>query len=239
MVVKRGREREVEAIFEKWDLHAVQHRRGHRRTARSRARARQLVVEIPNRALTDEAPVYHRPMARPEWLDEVRTLDLASLRPSADADARRCDAARLADHCEQALDLPAVRPHGAHEHHRAPRSGLRRRARKGHRPRAGDVGGRQRPFRLPRTPARARSWPSPKRRATSPAPARCRSPRPTISTSATPRGPRSCGSSPRPSLASARPAARSDMPITGGNVSLYNETDGKAILPTPVLGVVG
>jgi phosphoribosylformylglycinamidine synthase len=30
-----------------------------------------------------------------------------------------------------------------------------------------------------------------------------------------------------------------DVPITGGNVSLYNETDGKAILPTPVLGVVG
>ena len=30
-----------------------------------------------------------------------------------------------------------------------------------------------------------------------------------------------------------------DMPITGGNVSLYNETDGRAIYPTPVLGVVG
>jgi phosphoribosylformylglycinamidine (FGAM) synthase-like enzyme len=30
-----------------------------------------------------------------------------------------------------------------------------------------------------------------------------------------------------------------DIPITGGNVSLYNETDGKAVLPTPVLGVVG
>jgi phosphoribosylformylglycinamidine synthase len=30
-----------------------------------------------------------------------------------------------------------------------------------------------------------------------------------------------------------------DTPITGGNVSLYNETDGKAILPTPVLGIVG
>jgi phosphoribosylformylglycinamidine synthase len=28
-------------------------------------------------------------------------------------------------------------------------------------------------------------------------------------------------------------------PITGGNVSLYNETDGKAIDPTPVIGVVG
>ena len=30
-----------------------------------------------------------------------------------------------------------------------------------------------------------------------------------------------------------------DIPITGGNVSLYNETDGKAIYPTPVIGVVG
>jgi phosphoribosylformylglycinamidine synthase len=30
-----------------------------------------------------------------------------------------------------------------------------------------------------------------------------------------------------------------DAPITGGNVSLYNETDGRAILPTPVIGVVG
>src|SRR5207302_1048385 len=30
-----------------------------------------------------------------------------------------------------------------------------------------------------------------------------------------------------------------DVPITGGNVSLYNETDGRAIYPTPVIGVVG
>ena len=30
-----------------------------------------------------------------------------------------------------------------------------------------------------------------------------------------------------------------DTPITGGNVSLYNETLGEAILPTPVLGIVG
>jgi phosphoribosylformylglycinamidine synthase len=29
------------------------------------------------------------------------------------------------------------------------------------------------------------------------------------------------------------------VPITGGNVSLYNETDGRAIYPTPVIGVVG
>jgi phosphoribosylformylglycinamidine synthase subunit PurL len=30
-----------------------------------------------------------------------------------------------------------------------------------------------------------------------------------------------------------------DVPITGGNVSLYNETDGKGIYPTPIIGVVG
>jgi phosphoribosylformylglycinamidine synthase len=30
-----------------------------------------------------------------------------------------------------------------------------------------------------------------------------------------------------------------DVPITGGNVSLYNETDGNPIYPTPTIGVVG
>ena len=30
-----------------------------------------------------------------------------------------------------------------------------------------------------------------------------------------------------------------EAPITGGNVSLYNETLGEGIYPTPVLGVIG
>jgi phosphoribosylformylglycinamidine (FGAM) synthase-like enzyme len=30
-----------------------------------------------------------------------------------------------------------------------------------------------------------------------------------------------------------------DAPITGGNVSLYNETLGEAIFPTPVVGIIG
>ena len=30
-----------------------------------------------------------------------------------------------------------------------------------------------------------------------------------------------------------------DMPIVSGNVSLYNETDGTGILPTPTIGAVG
>jgi phosphoribosylformylglycinamidine synthase len=32
---------------------------------------------------------------------------------------------------------------------------------------------------------------------------------------------------------------RFETPVTGGNVSLYNETDGRAIYPTPVIGMVG
>ena len=30
-----------------------------------------------------------------------------------------------------------------------------------------------------------------------------------------------------------------EVPVTGGNVSLYNETLGTPIFPTPVIGIVG
>src|SRR3989442_1528636 len=76
LVVKRGREAEVERIFDKWDLHAV-----HIGEVTSDGMLRvkdkgTVVAEIPNRALTDEAPVYRRPMTEPEYLAEVRKLDL-------------------------------------------------------------------------------------------------------------------------------------------------------------------
>ena len=79
LVVKRGREKEVEAVFDKWDLHAV-HIGDVTDDGMLRVRHHgELVAEIPNRALTDEAPVYHRPMSRPEYLDEVQQLDLDTL----------------------------------------------------------------------------------------------------------------------------------------------------------------
>src|SRR5215510_6060607 len=61
LVAKRGREAEVERIFDKWDLHAV--RIGEVKTdgwLRVKERG-TIVAEIPNRALTDEAPLYRRP----------------------------------------------------------------------------------------------------------------------------------------------------------------------------------
>ena len=40
-------------------------------------------------------------------------------------------------------------------------------------------------------------------------------------------------------LGMAEACATFETPVTGGNVSLYNETDGRAIYPTPVIGMVG
>src|SRR6187431_291777 len=65
LVAKRGREAEVERIFEKWDLHAV---RIGEVTTDGRLRIKhhgQVVADIPNKALTDDAPRYNRPTAEP------------------------------------------------------------------------------------------------------------------------------------------------------------------------------
>src|SRR5437870_10086193 len=79
LVVKRGREAEVERVFDKWDLHAVRIGEVTTDELLRVEEQRQDVAEIPNRAHTDEAPVYQRPMAEPEYLAKVRQLDLDAL----------------------------------------------------------------------------------------------------------------------------------------------------------------
>jgi phosphoribosylformylglycinamidine synthase len=79
LVVERGREAEVQRIFQKWELDAVPIGRV---TADGVLRARmqgELVAEVPVKALTDEAPVYERPRARPDWLDAERAFDPRTL----------------------------------------------------------------------------------------------------------------------------------------------------------------
>src|SRR5215212_4560475 len=79
LVAKQGREAEVEAVFEKWDLHAV-HIGQVTTDGLLRVKSHgQVVAEIPNGALTDEAPLYRRPMSEPEYLADVRWLDLDQL----------------------------------------------------------------------------------------------------------------------------------------------------------------
>src|SRR5512147_348037 len=72
LVVKKGREAEVERIFDKWDLHAVHIGDV---TADGLMRVKmggETVAEIPNGALVDEAPLYDRPSQRPAYFDDVR-----------------------------------------------------------------------------------------------------------------------------------------------------------------------
>src|SRR5262249_45334257 len=79
LVVERGREDDVRAVFEKWDLHAVQIGTV---TESDRVRLFErgtLVADVPTRALTDEGPVYRRPMAEPSWQRDVATLSFDRL----------------------------------------------------------------------------------------------------------------------------------------------------------------
>src|ERR1043165_2334698 len=62
IVAHKGREREVVEIFAKWDLDAViigEVRDDHRMRVRHEG---EVVCDVPVKALTDEAPVYQRPM---------------------------------------------------------------------------------------------------------------------------------------------------------------------------------
>jgi phosphoribosylformylglycinamidine synthase len=87
LVVRRGSEERVRAIFRKWDLDAaVVGRVTDDRLLRVRDAGR-VVAEISARALAEEAPAYRRPMARPKDLDAVQTLDVASLAVPADLTA--------------------------------------------------------------------------------------------------------------------------------------------------------
>src|ERR1017187_616676 len=64
LVAQKGRESEVFRVFEKWGLDAVEVGKV---TAGNTLRVLEhgkVVAEIPNPALTDDAPVYNRPMAR-------------------------------------------------------------------------------------------------------------------------------------------------------------------------------
>jgi len=85
MVAKKGREDEVREIFDKWDLDAsvIGEVTGDG-VARIRWRGKT-VAEIPVAPVTDRAPLYDRPAARPEWQDALQeNPDLASLPVPAD-----------------------------------------------------------------------------------------------------------------------------------------------------------
>jgi phosphoribosylformylglycinamidine synthase subunit PurL len=237
LVVKRGREAEVEQIFEKWDLHAS-HIGMVTDDGLLRVRERgRVVAEIPNSALVDEAPVYDRPAARPAYLDAVQRLDLQSLRPAAPHQAfnaiigsptiaskrwvyRQYDTMVRTN----TLVLPGM---GA---------GVIR------------IKGTARALAMSTDGNGRYCYLDPRRGAML---AVAEAARNVACAGALPIGATNClnfGNPEKPEIMwqfvqaveGIADACRAlDIPITGGNVSLYNETDGSAIYPTPIIGVVG
>jgi phosphoribosylformylglycinamidine synthase len=77
LVVEQGREAEVQKVFARWELDAVPIGEV---TGDGLLRVRmhgELVAQVPVRALTEDAPVYDRPRARPGWLDAAAAFDPA------------------------------------------------------------------------------------------------------------------------------------------------------------------
>src|SRR5207247_7282256 len=60
LIAQKGREREVEEIFEKWDLHGVTIGCVTDGGIMRVKVGDDVVAEIPAKALTEDAPVYHR-----------------------------------------------------------------------------------------------------------------------------------------------------------------------------------
>ncbi len=238
LIARRGREAEVEQVFEKWDLHAV---RIGEVTGDGRLRVRDrgvVVAEIPNRQLADGAPLYDRPTERPAYLTEVQQLDVTALPAPADLSQTWLDLLgapviaskrwvyRQYDHMVRTntLVLPGL---GA---------GVVR-IKGTSRALTFSVDGNGRYCYLdPGEGGRL---------------AVAEAARNVACAGAVPIGATNClnfGNPERPEImwqfthavdGIAEACRALEIPITGGNVSLYNETDGQAIYPTPVLGVVG
>jgi phosphoribosylformylglycinamidine synthase subunit PurL len=238
LVVRKGREQEVERIFEKWDLHAV---RIGEVTADGRLCVKnrgEVVANIPTASLTDEAPVYQRPMTEPSYIAEARQLFLNSLGnpPAASEVFKKLLASpsiaskrwvyRQYDHMVRTntLVMPGM---GA---------GVVR-VKGTNRALALSVDGNGRYVYLdPFAGAQL---------------AVAEASRNVACVGAQPIGATNCLNFGNPERAEimwqfaravegmAAACRALDVPITGGNVSLYNETDGRGVLPTPVLGVVG
>jgi phosphoribosylformylglycinamidine synthase II len=237
LVVKHGRESEVEAIFDKWDLHAA-HIGFVTNDGLMRVKeAGTVVAEIPNTALVDDAPVYDRPTARPAYLESVSQLDLGPLRPAPPAEALRA-----------VLSSPTIASKRwvYRQYDNMVRTNTLVLAGMG----AGVVRikGTPRALAMSTDGNGRHCYLDPRKGAML---AVAEAARNVACAGARPIGATNClnfGNPEKPDImwqfveaveGIAEACRALDVPITGGNVSLYNETDGNAVYPTPIIGVVG
>ena len=79
VIVAKGRERELEEVFEKWDLYAAhigEVKEGNRMVVRQKG---VVVADLPAKSLTDEAPIYDQPASEPAHLVKAREWKVDSI----------------------------------------------------------------------------------------------------------------------------------------------------------------
>ncbi len=255
LVAEKGREQDVLRVFEKWGLDGVVVGSV---IAEPRLRIFQhgeLVADIPNQSLTDDAPIYHRPVgmwARPKQIQAP--LDppaevLAELRQPRDATADLKKLLASANLCSKQWVFEqydsmvqtntAQGPGGEAGVMRIKGSGT---------PAAAGVAKKERGLAMALAGNGRWCYLDPKLGAMH---AVAEAARKVACTGATPVAATNClnfGNPEKPEIMAQLSAAidgiaeactKLETPITGGNVSLYNETRGEGIYPTPVIGIVG
>lgn len=75
LVVKKGREEEIKAIFDKYDLDAVAIGRVTDDKMLRLLHKGQVVAEVPADALAEDAPVYHKPSAEPAYYAQFQAIE--------------------------------------------------------------------------------------------------------------------------------------------------------------------
>jgi len=234
IVAHSGREREVVDIFRKWDLDAVVIGRV-RDTGRMQVvHNGEMVADIPVEALTDEAPRYERPMSAPDQTTNNKiqstnhkdhTADLLTLLSSGNIASKHW-VYRQYDHMVRTntailpgADAAVVR---IKETRRALAMSL-------------DGNGRYCAAN-PREGAKLVVAESARNVV-------CVGARPIAITNclnfASPERPEVMWSFSETIDGMAEACRAFETPVVSGNVSFYNETEGRGILPTPVIGMVG
>jgi phosphoribosylformylglycinamidine synthase len=239
LVAQKGREHEVFRVFEKWGLDAVEVGSV---TTDNKLRVLEhgkVVAEIPNPALTDEAPVYKRPLARweppvpremPEHIKFGPASELTATLQQLLASPNICGKRWVWQQYDHMVQTNTVEGPGAGD------GGVIR------------IKGSQRGLAMALDGNGRWCYLDPRLGAMH---AVAEAARKVACSGATPVGATNClnfGNPEKPhimwqfsqTIDGLRKACEElEIPITGGNVSFYNETLGEGIYPTPVLGVVG
>jgi phosphoribosylformylglycinamidine synthase subunit PurL len=239
LVARKGREDEVFRIFEKWGLDAVEVGKVIPENTMRVLHHGKVVAEIPNEALTDDAPVYQRPLERwetpvpremPKSIKLGQSADLTADLKSLLSSPNICGKRWVWQQYDSMVQTNTVECPGAGD------AGVIR------------IKGSQRGLSMALDGNSRWCYLDPKLGAMHAVAEACRN---VACSGATPIGASNClnfGNPEKPHImwqfsqtidGITKACEELEVPITGGNVSFYNETFGEGIYPTPVMAIVG